>query len=104
MNVIAVGRAACVGLPTLVDNDADAEEPSAEVQAMCNACPIKEACYELGRDMEFGIWGGTTASQRLGRKSVTVQRSGCPCCQSMMVVFEGRGTTCLDCNWSWHSM
>lgn len=26
--------------------------------AICQACPVREQCYEEGKDMEYGIWGG----------------------------------------------
>lgn len=31
---------------------------------VCEQCPIQEQCRELGRDEEFGVWGGTTPKER----------------------------------------
>jgi WhiB family redox-sensing transcriptional regulator len=35
-------------------------------KALCNTCPIKKECFEyaLETNQEFGIWGGTSASER----------------------------------------
>jgi len=35
---------------------------------LCNTCPVKEQCLEMGmqeEDLQFGIWGGKLAGQRL---------------------------------------
>ena len=33
--------------------------------AVCNACPVKTECLDYGVEHEvYGIWGGTTPSQR----------------------------------------
>lgn len=31
---------------------------------LCKSCPLIEACREIGRDEERGIWGGLTPTQR----------------------------------------
>lgn len=36
-----------------------------KAQLTClETCPMVEACRELGRDEEFGVWGGTTPDDR----------------------------------------
>lgn len=32
--------------------------------ALCNACPVRQACADQGQAEEYGIWGGTTEHQR----------------------------------------
>lgn len=41
-------------------------EPSEQIKAVCDGCPIKDACLEfaLANDEEFGVWGGTSARER----------------------------------------
>jgi hypothetical protein len=39
-----------------------------EAIRLCNTCPVKERCLEMGmqpEDLTFGIWGGKLAGQRL---------------------------------------
>lgn len=35
---------------------------------ICGLCPVRDDCLEeaLGSEMEFGVWGGATAWERLG--------------------------------------
>lgn len=33
----------------------------------CELCPVKSECLEDGKDEEFGLWGGTTPKERLGK-------------------------------------
>ena len=39
-----------------------------EALRLCSTCPVKERCLEMGmqgEDLQFGIWGGKLAGQRL---------------------------------------
>lgn len=29
-------------------------------RSICEGCPVKTTCYEVGRRQEFGVWGGRT--------------------------------------------
>ena len=46
--------------------------------ALCKNCTVKSACLERGlKHEEFGIWGGTTAEQRVKirtERGITVER------------------------------
>ncbi len=46
--------------------DSDAPKKSAVAKAICSACPVREDCLDYAiRNCElYGIWGGTTASDR----------------------------------------
>lgn len=40
-------------------------EDTSEALAMCEECPVRQPCYELGDAIGApGIWGGTTERQR----------------------------------------
>lgn len=76
-------RAACRGLDPelffpLAGHDAK------EAKAVCRTCPVKEPCYEAGRDEYFGVWGGTTRKERqmaeLGHLTGRVPTRGCWLC------------------------
>jgi len=61
-------RPACEGeAPELFDTDS----PLCDVElakAICARCPLRPACYQEGvAGQEFGIWGGATQTERLGR-------------------------------------
>ena len=47
-------------------NDVNYRAIVAAAKAICATCPVRDACleYALDNNEEFGIWGGTTASQR----------------------------------------
>ena len=63
-----------------------------EVRDLCFSCPHQQACvdFALDEEIEFGIWGGFTASQRkrmrpkkivrhrsdLGQKAFTLRQEG----------------------------
>jgi WhiB family redox-sensing transcriptional regulator len=65
MNATWRNRAACRGIDPdiffpITDEDA---EPA---KAICNACPVREACLEFAlaaRERE-GVWGGATERER----------------------------------------
>lgn len=59
--------------PDLFFSDDPAEIAAAK--AICHACPVMLVCRErahqldqFGRKVEFGVWGGESAEERLGRK------------------------------------
>lgn len=33
-------------------------------KAICATCPVKHACLEAGMDEHYGIWGGTSETER----------------------------------------
>lgn len=102
---IVTARAACSDTVhrTMVDNENELEEVPAAVRALCNVCPLYDLCYTLGmtgnngHPMEYGIWGGTTAAQRLGYAG----KPTCPACKSTFIIVEGRNRVCLDCELDW---
>lgn len=53
-------NAACKGLDVdlFYPMDTDGGIRSQIAKSVCNKCPEKLACKELGRDEYFGIWGG----------------------------------------------
>jgi WhiB family redox-sensing transcriptional regulator len=68
--------AACKGKDTAIFYPRGASEgrgtmPDAynEPRAICNACPVREACLEFALTMEgyngIGMWGGTTPRERV---------------------------------------
>lgn len=46
---------------------------SAEAKAVCSGCPVRVECleYALKEDMSYGIWGGTTPTERKRMKHDT---------------------------------
>jgi len=59
--------AACVG----TDNDlffpiGDSEELATAAKAVCEQCPVREAClqYALATNQTEGVWGGLTGPER----------------------------------------
>ena len=41
-------------------------ESTVKARAVCGACPVRDACltFALENDERFGMWGGTTPTQR----------------------------------------
>ncbi len=65
MNATWRNRAACRGIDPDVFFPVT-EEDADEAKAICNACPVREACLEFAlaaREKE-GVWGGTTERER----------------------------------------
>ena len=29
-------------------------------RSICDTCPVKRTCYEVGRRQDWGVWGGVT--------------------------------------------
>ena len=60
-------RAACRGLDAEVFYPISEEEiDAAEAKAICDECPVRQACLEhalMNRERE-GVWGGTTERER----------------------------------------
>jgi WhiB family redox-sensing transcriptional regulator len=53
------------------ERGATAQAKSRRAKAICAGCPVQAPCLEDALDVEFGIFGGTTARERvalLGRK------------------------------------
>ncbi|MFI7448043.1 WhiB family transcriptional regulator [Nonomuraea sp. NPDC049714] len=47
----------------------DTGESSDAAKQVCRDCPVRERCleYALAEGIEFGVWGGLTASERAKR-------------------------------------
>jgi WhiB family redox-sensing transcriptional regulator len=63
-------RAACRGMGSEVNFFPDRGESLEPARAICARCPVREPCLELAlAPMEgglvFGIWGGTSARERV---------------------------------------
>jgi len=47
-------------------------EPSAEILALCGACPVADCCAEYAITYEeFGLWAGMTARERIVIRKAT---------------------------------
>jgi len=57
--------AACRDLDTAIFFP-DSEEESAQAQAVCAACPVRQACLEFAliTRQDDGVWGGLTETER----------------------------------------
>ena len=42
----------------------ESKKRQAEAKALCSACPMVQACLDLGMEMEYGIFGGLTPAER----------------------------------------
>lgn len=58
-------KAACQGLDPDIFYPLD-DEDSDEAKAVCDVCPVREACLEhaLGYREKEGVWGGATERER----------------------------------------
>lgn len=105
------GKAACLGLSSLIDNEEDSPEPTDIVRALCAMCPVYYQCLRLGLVLqpEFGIWGGLTRVQRAEiskdiRDTNTIDEElsvNCPGCSSEDYILDGKNCVCLDCGLEW---
>lgn len=72
-------------------------DPSRAARALevCDRCEVRAEClnYALTHGERDGIWGGTTAKQRL-RIGITTR---CPACDRRFVVPDYRAVYCGDC-------
>lgn len=63
-------RAACRGLEASlfhpVDIDGHDDDAAESAKAICQRCPVREACleYALSAPENHGVWGGLTARER----------------------------------------
>jgi WhiB family redox-sensing transcriptional regulator len=60
-------RGRCRGVdPEIFYPPEDDEEAAAPAKAICQACPVLEACLEhaLTRREKIGVWGGLTERER----------------------------------------
>lgn len=55
----------------------DATSPFSPAIKMCNGCPVQRECLQESFDarMEFGVWGGLTATRRLSLLPTYFRRS-----------------------------
>jgi WhiB family redox-sensing transcriptional regulator len=58
-------KAACQGLDPEIFYPLD-DEDGDEAKAVCDVCPVREACLEhaLGYREKEGVWGGATERER----------------------------------------
>jgi WhiB family transcriptional regulator, redox-sensing transcriptional regulator len=73
-------QAACLEVVS-VDYDpffADAKDLQAEAIAICEACPVRDACltFAVRTGQQYGIWGGQP--QELVRRLIALDRAGRP--------------------------
>lgn len=50
-------------------------ENTQEAVAICNACPVKQACFDKGmqpENIDHGIWGGSLSGERILLSKVTI--------------------------------
>jgi WhiB family redox-sensing transcriptional regulator len=62
-----IDDAACAGEDPELFFPKKNDGPAREAKALCNACPVLEACREYAQKspvMLAGVWGGTTESER----------------------------------------
>lgn len=67
MNQSWRAQAACRGLDTEIFYPIpEDEEAEMAAKAICETCPVREACleYALGSREREGVWGGTTERER----------------------------------------
>jgi WhiB family transcriptional regulator, redox-sensing transcriptional regulator len=59
-------RGRCKGADPAVFYPEDDEDPGLEAKAICDACPVREACLEsaIATRERLGVWGGYTARER----------------------------------------
>jgi WhiB family transcriptional regulator, redox-sensing transcriptional regulator len=60
-------RAACRGRGELffaVGRDPETAAAKAEAKAICESCPVLDACREYGQSEKFGVWGGMSLQDR----------------------------------------
>lgn len=70
-------------------------------KAYCDLCPVRVTCLTWAMENgEFGIWGGTTESERRAAKRGG-KRSSCPGCSEKVVFSDGDSEICLSCGLSW---
>ncbi len=56
----------CKGADPTVFYPEDDEDPGEEAKAICDTCPVREACleYAVASREKIGVWGGYTARER----------------------------------------
>ncbi len=67
MNPTWHNRAACRGLdPSIFFLSTDDEDDASQAKAVCELCPVREACLEhaLAYREKEGVWGGCTERER----------------------------------------
>lgn len=59
-----VKDAACAGEDPSRFVEPSRTEQRVVIERFCRRCEVREECLEEGLDLDQGVWGGTTASQR----------------------------------------
>ena len=47
-----------------------------EGEQLCCRCPVRDECLDFGGDAPYGIWGGTTQTERRRKSSKPRQARG----------------------------
>ena len=72
-------------------------------QSVCRRCDIREGClsYALSHQIEYGVWGGLTESDRRHLRSKR-HRVRCPGCRGLNTGrLSARVEFCRGCGLSW---
>jgi WhiB family redox-sensing transcriptional regulator len=58
--------ARCRGVDPLIFHPQSEEDPAEDAKAICELCPVREACleYAITAREKDGVWGGLTARER----------------------------------------
>jgi len=65
-------RAACIGEPAeTFFPERGANTAIVRAKQICGVCEVRKDClrYALNNKFEFGIWGGTSANQRIRKRA-----------------------------------
>ncbi len=59
-------QARCRGVDPLIFHPLSDEEEANDAKAICELCPVREACleYAISAREKDGVWGGLTARER----------------------------------------
>ena len=52
----------------------DDPQRQAEAKAICETCPVRSECLEIGMSERFGIWGGVTSTDRRKMRKIVRHR------------------------------
>lgn len=96
-----VKKAYCAGAnPEIFEEDGNVET----ALAYCVMCPVRGDCltFALSLPEVFGVWGGTTESERRALKRGG-PRASCPGCGGTTLYTDGYSEICVACGLSWLS-
>lgn len=88
--------------PRMFDNEEDAAQPPERVKNICVSCSVRTECLALHKYDNYGIWGGTTKTQREELRAEHTQ-AVCPACIGTLIYRRENTEVCLGCGISWIS-